>query len=69
MFEEKQNTAEQSDVGRGPTCTTKSQPIEYKVLVGSHIDETVQNHIISTHHGYSAEDLRPSDLCKMTDAI
>ena len=63
-LEENQNTAEESDVVRWPTCTTKSQPVEYKVLMGSHIDETVQNHIFLTHHGYSTKDLRSSDPCK-----
>jgi hypothetical protein len=56
-----QNTGDESDVDQRPTCTTKSQPIECKVLAGFHIDEIVQNHIFSTHHGYSAKDLRSSD--------
>jgi hypothetical protein len=63
-----QNTGDESDVDQRPTCTTKSQPIECKVLAGFHIDEIVQNHIFSTHHGYSAKDLRSSDPWYMENA-
>jgi hypothetical protein len=43
------------------TCTTKSRLVECKALVGCHIDERVQNHIFSTHPGYSIADLMSSD--------